>query len=285
MNALPLAARARVAARRASRRAMVLPFWPPAALGEFARQQALSCVFPIAIFAALAASRTLPLPDWLPRYDFLLLWCLAVQWAMVAGRLESRDELKVICIFHVLGLAMELFKTSVGSWAYPEMAYSKVGGAVPLYSGFMYASVASYLCQAWRRMNVQMCLFPHPRLSVGLAAAIYANFFTHHALLPDLRWPLAAGVLVAFRRTTARYIVRGRVYHMPLVLGFLFVGLFVYFAENLTTYFGAWVYPDQAAGWRLVHFSKVGSWSLLVILSFLLVVFLKQVKAGRVRES
>jgi len=61
--------------------------------------------------------------------------------------------------YHLIGLVLELFKVHMGSWSYPEEAYSKVFG-VPLYSGFMYASVASYLCQAWRRLDVRLIDWP-----------------------------------------------------------------------------------------------------------------------------
>jgi uncharacterized membrane protein YoaT (DUF817 family) len=74
---------------------------------------------------------------------------------------------------------MELFKVSIGSWSYPEFAYTKLAG-VPLYSGFMYSSVASYLCQAWRRFDLQMINWPShwPVRIVGVL--IYINFFTNH---------------------------------------------------------------------------------------------------------
>ena len=39
---------------------------------------------------------------------------------MLAFRLETWEEAKVIFVFHVVGTAMEIFKTSVGSWIYPE---------------------------------------------------------------------------------------------------------------------------------------------------------------------
>ena len=65
----------------------------------------------------------------LPRYDFLLLWCLLVQVAMLATRLETRDELKVICLFHLIGLGLELFKTKMGSWSYPEAGLHESAGA------------------------------------------------------------------------------------------------------------------------------------------------------------
>ena len=74
---------------------------------------------------------------------------------MVRWKLESKNELLVICLFHFLGIAMELFKVHKGSWSYPEEAYTKFFG-VPLYSGFMYASVASYMCQAWHWFNLKI---------------------------------------------------------------------------------------------------------------------------------
>ncbi len=69
-------------------------------------------------FSLLALSQVSPLP--LPRHDFVLLGCLVAQAAMLAGRFETWDEFKVILVFHTLGLALELFKTQMGSWSYPE---------------------------------------------------------------------------------------------------------------------------------------------------------------------
>ncbi|MGB8956194.1 MAG: DUF817 family protein, partial [Tumebacillaceae bacterium] len=147
-------------------------------LVRFGWQQALSCLFPVVIFASLAITQLIQVP-WLPRYDLLLLICLAMQVWMVRSGLETRDEIKVITLFHLIGLALEMFKVHMGSWSYPEEGYSKVFG-VPLYSGFMYASVASYLCQAWRRMNVELVRWPPFSVVVPLAVMIYFNFFTHH---------------------------------------------------------------------------------------------------------
>jgi uncharacterized membrane protein YoaT (DUF817 family) len=218
----------------------------------------------------------LPLP--LPRYDFLLLWCLLVQAAMLATRLETRDELKVICLFHLIGLGLELFKTATGSWSYPEPGYTKVLGRVPLYSGFMYASVASYICQAWRRLALELTDPPRGRFSVPLALAIYANFFLHQLGWPDLRWGLMLAVPLVFRHSVVHFTVERRCFKMPLALSFVLIGFFLYLAENVATFFGAWQYPNQRDGWALVHASKFSSWFLLVIVSFILVAFLKQVK-------
>lgn len=241
----------------------------------FVYKNAASCVFPGCIFVLLALSKVVALP--VPRYDFLLLGCVALQVFMVAAGLETRDELKVVCVFHLLGLTLELFKTHVGSWSYPEDAYSKLG-TVPLYSGFMYASVASFMTQAWRRFDLRLVAWPTPGLVVPLGAAIYLNFFTHHFTL-DLRWGLVLVVFGVFAATRVRFTPYRRTFSMPLTLTFLLIGVFVWLAENISTYLGAWVYPHQTGGWQVVDPSKLSSWGLLVIVSFMIVAQLKRVKA------
>jgi uncharacterized membrane protein YoaT (DUF817 family) len=149
---------------------------------------------------------------------------------------------------------------------------------VPLYSGFMYAAVGSYMCQAWRIFDLELVNYPSHNISVPLAAAIYANFFTHH-WLPDARWVLAALVLVVFWRTWVLFTVTEKRRRMPLAVSFLLIGFFIWVAENISTYFGAWVYPDQVRTWRAVGLGKISSWALLVIISFILVADLKHLKA------
>ncbi|WP_209124011.1 DUF817 family protein [Alkalihalobacillus sp. BA299] len=167
-------------------------------LVRFGWEQALSCLFPVVIFASLAFTQIMPLP-FLPRYDWLLIICLLMQWWMVRSGLETRDELKVITLFHLIGLALELFKVHMGSWSYPEEGYST-------------------------------------------------------------------------------YEVDGTRYRMPLALSFVLIGFFIWIAENIATFFGAWEYPNQTDAWSPVHLGKVSSWLLLVIVSFLIVATLKQVK-------
>jgi uncharacterized membrane protein YoaT (DUF817 family) len=249
---------------------------PIAWLVQFGIAHLLSCVMPIGVFLALAVAQLLP--ETVPRYDFLLVACLFLQWVMLASKLETRDELRVICVFHALGLTLELFKVHHGSWSYPDEAFSKIGG-VPLYSGFMYASVASYLCQAWRRFDARILRPPPLAFQWGLAAAIYLNFFTHH-YLPDVRWGLASAVLIVFRRTTLSYRTAGGSHGMPLPVAYMLIGLFIWIAENFATALGAWQYPSQAEGWQVVDLGKFSAWCLLVIVSFIVVAALKQVKAG-----
>jgi uncharacterized membrane protein YoaT (DUF817 family) len=183
----------------------------------------------------------------------------------------------VLSLFHLIGMGLELFKTSptIRSWSYPEPAFFHLR-TVPLYSGFMYASVASYIMQAWRLMRLKITAFPPFGLAVGLCAAIYANFFTNHYML-DLRWPLAACVLLLFRRTQARFTVTTTERRMPLALSFLLIAFFIWVAENIATYFGAWQYPHQKRQWAIVGPTKISSWMLLVIISFIIVAALKEI--------
>ena len=270
-----------ITTREAARRAGAKLRRAAAQLMRFGWEQAWSCLFPGVIFAALALTQWIPVP-YVPRYDLLLLICLAMQVWMVRSGIETRDELKVITVFHLIGLALEIFKVHMGSWSYPEFAYTKVFG-VPLFSGFMYASVASYMCQAWRRLKLDLVRWPPQAIVVPLAAAIYLNFFTHH-FWTDIRWWLSALVLIVFMRTWVTYEVGGTRYRMPLVLAFILIGFFIWIGENIATFFGAWQYPNQARGWRLVHTGKFSSWMLLVIVSFLIVATLKFVKKGRMQR-
>ena len=58
---------------------------------------------------------------------------------------------------------------------------------------------------------------------------------------------------------------------MPMLLGFVLVAIFIWFAENIGTFTATWTYPQQAAEWRPVSLAKLGSWYLLMMLSFVLV--------------
>lgn len=249
---------------------------------HFAGQQTAACFFALFILTSLFITRYYPLPG-LPRYDYMLVFVLLMQLAMVwLFKIETVDELKVICLFHVLGTAMELFKVHMGSWSYPGEAYSKVWG-VPLYGGFMYASVASYITQSWRRLNVRLTNFPTAKINFVIGSLIYLNFFTHHFMY-DFRYWLLAAVVWVYWHTRLHFIIAGEQFVMPVVLNFLLTGFFIWIAENIATFLGAWQYPNQANNWNLVHPGKVNAWLLLFIVSFLIVAQLKQVKAGRIGE-
>jgi uncharacterized membrane protein YoaT (DUF817 family) len=271
-SAWPPIARFIAAERRLSARAVRAG---PVASGfyEFLRfgvKQGWACLFGGVLLALLVATHLFyPRDAWLPRYDFLLIACIAIQGALLLTRMETLEEARVILVFHLVGTAMEVFKTAMGSWTYPEFAYARIGG-VPLFTGFMYAAVGSYIARAWRLFDFRFSHHPPAWAVLGLGAAIYVNFFTHHFTW-DARWVLfvAAGVMFGRCRIWFRPWRRHR--WMPLLVGFGLVALFIWFAENLGTFAGAWLYPHQRGGWSMVPPAKFGAWFLLMLLSYALV--------------
>jgi uncharacterized membrane protein YoaT (DUF817 family) len=183
--------------------------------------------------------------------------------------LETWEEAKVILIYHLVGTAMEIFKTSVGSWIYPEPSFFRIAG-VPLFSGFMYSCIGSYLCRAWRLFDFRFTRHPPRWALITLSCAVYANFFTHH-YMPDLRIPLFGVCVLLFGRTTIYFKVWRDYRSMPLLLGLFLVSLFIWFSENIGTYAQIWLYPSQRHGWAMVAPEKLGSWFLLLIISYTLV--------------
>jgi uncharacterized membrane protein YoaT (DUF817 family) len=244
----------------------------------FGLKQALSCLFPGFIFCMLILSRLIDIP-YLPRYDFLLIACVLMQAFMYFAKFESGLELLVITMFHLLGLVMEIYKVKMGSWYYPEFAYSKVF-EVPLYSGFMYASVGSFVCQAWRWFNLRLENWPGIGIASAISIAIYLNFFTHHFMY-DMRWIITVLLIAVFWKTKIVFSATTIERKMPLVLSFLLIGFFIWIGENIATFLGAWKYASQHEGWRMVSFGKISSWFLLVVLSIVIVIQLKFIRGKR----
>jgi uncharacterized membrane protein YoaT (DUF817 family) len=215
----------------------------------------------------------------LARYDLLLVWAIGIQAWMLFAKLETWDEVKAIGLFHLVGFALEVFKTSgsIQSWTYPDAGYTKVFG-VPLFAGFMYAAVGSYIIQAWRLFDLKIRHHPIYWISTLIALLIYANFFTHH-YVGDYRWYLAAAALGLYSRTMVIYSPASQERRMPLLVSFVLIGFFIWLAENFSTFFGLWKYPNQMGAWSLVHIGKWSSWSMLVIMTITIVVNLKHYKS------
>ncbi|MEM6819846.1 MAG: DUF817 domain-containing protein [Pseudomonadota bacterium] len=253
-------------------RRFLLEFW------YFGIKEARACLFAGLFFASVMLVPSGGVLG-VPRYDVLLIIALAIQGWMVLAKLETVDELKAITLFHLIGFALEVFKTSdaIGSWSYPDFAYTKILG-VPLFSGFMYAAVASYMIQAWRLLDLRIVNHPPYWMAGLIAFLIYANFFTHH-FIGDYRWYLAACALGLYARSYVVFRPLDRDRRMPLLLAFILIGFFIWIAENISTFLDLWKYPDQLGAWSVVHVQKWSSWSLLVIMTFTIVANLKHIKS------
>lgn len=222
---------------------------------------------------------------YISRYDFIFLCAVMFQLCALIFRLERLREFLVIFVFHIFATGMELFKTNpaVGSWSYPGMEGVVFAfGTVPLFSGFLYSAVGSYISRAFQFLNLSYERFPAYYHLWVLAALIYINFFTHHFVY-DIRYLLFAYILVIFYKTTIRFKVYNKERRMPFIVGAFLTALFVWLAENIGTFTDIWLYPSQIGHWHPVSFEKTGSWFLLLILSFALVsmIYRDRLRPGR----
>ena len=199
------------------------------------------------------------------RYDFLVLFAVVVQMLLLWFKMESWREAKVILLFHVTGTAMEVFKLHMGSWDYPEAGIFEIGG-VPLFSGFMYASVGSFMARAMRIFDMQFTGYPKFGATVALAVAIYVNFFSHH-FIPDMRFVLMVMTVGLFWQTRVYFTPFGTRLWMPMVVSAVLSSLFLYVAENVGTLTGTWLY-NGSANFSFASLGKMGSWYLLLFVSF-----------------
>lgn len=260
----------------------------PAPLAEFVMfglKQAWACLFGALMLAGLLGSKFIWQADWpLARYDALTIYAASLQVLFLVLRFETLAEARVILLFHLTGTVMEIFKVSVGSWSYPEDAFFKLWG-VPLFSGFMYASVGSYIARVVRIFHMRYAPYPPFWMTMLLGTAIYMNFFSHH-FMPDIRIALFAATVLLFFRTRVWFRIGARDYWMPLPLAAFFTSCFLWIAENIGTQTRTWVYAGKS-GFEWVSFGKLGSWYLLLYVSFVTVtlVIRDALRASPIRQS
>ncbi|MBL9053212.1 MAG: DUF817 domain-containing protein [Tabrizicola sp.] len=244
----------------------------PFALAEFVLfvlKQGWACLFGGLLLVAIIGTKLVWQPGWpFHRYDVLFLFAIATQALFLWKKLETWEEARVILLFHLTGTAMEWFKVHAGSWAYPESGLFKLMG-VPLFSGFMYASVGSYIARVVRIFDMRFAPYPPFWATALLAAAIYGNFFAHH-FLPDIRLGLFAATVLLFARTRIWFRIHDRHWWMPLPLAAFLAALALWIAENLGTATGTWLYSGQLSG-QAVSLAKLGSWYLLLYVAFVTV--------------
>ncbi|HVZ30286.1 MAG TPA: DUF817 domain-containing protein [Asticcacaulis sp.] len=234
----------------------------------FGLKMAWSCLFGAGMLGLMIVTHFVWRANFpLHRYDFLFGAAVLIQVVMLWTRLESFDEMKVIFLYHITGTAMEIFKTHMGSWQYPEASLIHIGG-VPLFTGFMYGSVGSFIARAIRVFDMRFSNYPKAWATWVLAVVIYINFFTHH-FIPDLRVAIFAATTLIFLRCFVYFRVDRRVLSMPFLLAGTLTSLFLWLAENIGTFTHTWAYPGR--GWHLVSIQKVGAWGLLLIISFVTV--------------
>ncbi|WP_308368207.1 MULTISPECIES: DUF817 domain-containing protein [unclassified Microbulbifer] len=254
----------------------------------FSLKQAYACLFGGFLLVVMILTKYWYPLESLHRYDFIFLAAVGFQLLLLLCRLETLREALVIVVFHLVATVMELFKTAdtISSWVYPEPFVFGIGN-VPLFTGFMYSAVGSYIARIWRIFEFRYTGYPAYRWAILLVALIYINFFTHH-FVPDLRWLLLGWTGLLFWRTQIHFRVDRAYRRMPLLLGWLLVAGFIWLAENIATFVNIWIYPSQAAAWNMVPLAKLSSWYLLMLLSFVLVSLVHRVEGytvGKPKET
>ena len=176
------------------------------------------------------------------RYDLLLAYALIIQGFLVYFKLETPREVWVIAIFHIMAMAMELFLThpKIGSWYYPEPSIFRVA-TVPLFAGFMYSAVGSFLARGLRLFNVSFTDLPRLLWVSLLVIFSYANFFTKF-FVPDIRNILFIASVVLFWKTRVFFQIHHKnnlqlrdtkQYQCPFLPLLLFLAFLVWLAKIL----------------------------------------------------
>jgi uncharacterized membrane protein YoaT (DUF817 family) len=233
----------------------------------FGAKQAWACTFGALLLATMAIVH-LTVPAALQN-DVLTVAAVLLQVGMLVFGLETVRELRVVLLFHFVGTVMEVFKTHMGSWAY-EPGGALVVFGVPLFSGFMYGAVGSYMVRVHRLFDLRFDRYPRQWVLAVVAAAVYANFFGHHFVW-DARYVLLAAIVLLFARTTMCVRIHRSEVRMPVLVAMGLVAVCIWLAENVATWAGAWSYPAQAAAWEPVAPTKIVAWLLLMTISVALV--------------
>lgn len=232
-----------------------------------------AALFGLLLLLAFALTAPMGKTPWLGlyRYDYLLIFALAVQALLLYWRLEHWPEARVIALFHVLAMGMELFLThpAIGSWQYPQPAIFRLY-TVPLFAGFMYSAVGSFFARSLRLFSIEFERLPPLGWLMALAVVSYVNFMSKF-FIPDLRYVLFVLSIALFWRTRMTFDLGSGRLGVPMLPVLLLLAFLIWIAENISTFYQIWLYPSQVERWHMVGWAKMGSWYLLLLLSLVLV--------------
>jgi uncharacterized membrane protein YoaT (DUF817 family) len=236
----------------------------------FVKKQASSALFGGLILLGIILSKYIDFGS-IYRYDALLLYAIVIQIILIITKAEEPKEILAIIIFHITAMGMEIFKTSpmVGSWVYPENAVLAIG-TVPLFTGFMYSSVGSYIARSWRINNFRFYNLPSKTTLFFIGLSIYVNFFTNY-FVNDVRYILFIFIVIAFWKTKFYVNITSRDIQIHPLVSNALLAFFVWVAEQISTFASVWVYPNQIDTWRPVSFRMFTSWYFLLIFSFCII--------------
>lgn len=240
---------------------------------EFHYKAAYAALFGILLLIAFAVTAPMANQEYYGffRYDYLLFYALIIQVCLILLKLESWGEAKVIAIFHIMAMVMEIFLThpQIASWQYPQPAILKIM-TVPLFAGFMYSAVGSFFARSLRLYQVSFSKLPTFGNMLTLAILSYLNFMTKF-FINDFRYLLFLWSVVIFWDTKIKFKLEHHQINVPMLPVLLVLAFIIWIAENISTFYKIWLYPSQVEAWHMVGWGKLGSWYLLLLLSLVLV--------------
>ncbi|MFV5592338.1 DUF817 family protein [Acinetobacter junii] len=240
---------------------------------NFGTKAASAALFGLLLLIAFAVTATMGSQEYYGffRYDYLLFYALSIQVCLIYLKLESWAEAKVIALFHIMAMGMEIFLThpAIASWQYPQPAVFKLL-TVPLFAGFMYSAVGSFFARSLRLYKVSFENLPRFANMLCLAVLSYLNFMTKF-FIPDYRLVLFAWSIIIFWKTKLYFQLSDSRFKVPMLPILLLLAFLIWIAENISTFYKIWLYPSQVDAWHMVGWGKLGSWYLLLLLSLVLV--------------
>ena len=240
---------------------------------NFGTKAASAALFGLLLLIAFAVTAPMGSQEYYGffRYDYLLFYALSIQVCLIYLKLESWAEAKVIALFHIMAMGMEIFLThpAIASWQYPQPAVFKLL-TVPLFAGFMYSAVGSFFARSLRLYKVSFENLPRFANMLCLAVLSYLNFMTKF-FIPDYRLVLFALSIIIFWKTKLYFQLSDSRFKVPMLPILLLLAFLIWIAENISTFYKIWLYPSQVDAWHMVGWGKLGSWYLLLLLSLVLV--------------
>ncbi len=240
---------------------------------NFGTKAASAALFGLLLLIAFAVTAPMGSQEYygIFRYDYLLFYALSIQVCLIYLKLESWAEAKVIALFHIMAMGMEIFLThpAIASWQYPQPAVFKLL-TVPLFAGFMYSAVGSFFARSLRLYKVSFENLPRFENMLCLAVLSYLNFMTKF-FIPDYRLVLFAWSIIIFWKTKLYFQLSDSRFKVPMLPILLLLAFLIWIAENISTFYKIWLYPSQVDAWHMVGWGKLGSWYLLLLLSLVLV--------------
>jgi len=240
---------------------------------NFGTKAASAALFGLLLLIAFAVTAPMGSQEYYGffRYDYLLFYALSIQVCLIYLKLESWAEAKVIALFHIMAMGMEIFLThpEIASWQYPQPAVFKLL-TVPLFAGFMYSAVGSFFARSLRLYKVSFENLPRFANMLCLAVLSYLNFMTKF-FIPDYRLVLFAWSIIIFWKTKLYFQLSDSRFKVPMLPILLLLAFLIWIAENISTFYKIWLYPSQVDAWHMVGWGKLGSWYLLLLLSLVLV--------------